>query len=66
MASLSWRGLGCAAEWQKKGKQLYTEALPYKNLLLAQAMSQWLRSLSALPEDLNLIPNTHIVAHMHR
>jgi len=28
-------------------------------------MAQWLRALTALPEDLSSIPSNHMVAHNH-
>jgi len=28
-------------------------------------MAQWLLALAALPEDLHLIPSTHMAAHNH-
>ena len=31
----------------------------------AGEVAQWLRALSALPEDLNSIPSNHMVAHNH-
>jgi hypothetical protein len=29
----------------------------------AKEMAEWLRALAALPEDLGLIPSTHMVAY---
>jgi hypothetical protein len=31
----------------------------------AGEMAQWLRALASLPEDLGLIPSTHIRVHNH-
>jgi hypothetical protein len=31
----------------------------------ATEMPQWLRAVTALPEDLGLIPSTYMVAHNH-
>lgn len=28
-------------------------------------MPEWLRALTALPEDLDLIPSTYVLAHSH-
>jgi hypothetical protein len=32
---------------------------------LAGEMAQWLRALTALPENLTSIPSNHMVAHNH-
>jgi hypothetical protein len=40
--------------------------LNYKNIKTgAGELAQWLRALTALPEDLELILSNHMVAHNH-
>jgi hypothetical protein len=53
---LLWQWLSLSYHWEKSLKE---------NNVGAGEMAQWLRALTALPEDPSSIPSNHMVAHNH-